>query len=146
MITKVLNELIKKRDILARFIIVGTVGFISNYALFAPLAYVLNIPKQISEILAIVVSVHVTFYLNNKWTYNHIDKSQSLNKYIKYIVSNAAASGISYTIFILFIYLFNHSKITDLLALAISSGAGMIWNFILNTYLIWKHSNDSTIS
>lgn len=127
----------KSRMEIYRFGIVGIVGFCINYSTLVIAHNTGIVNKFISELLAIIVALQFTFVLHNAWTYNHkTDQKYSkrvTSRYFSYIASSFVGSLIT-----LMTYVALYGMLDRLMALALSAGMGMCWNFVLNKYIIWK--------
>lgn len=124
-----------------RFIIVGGVGFISNYIILVLLTQFAGMNHVLAELIAAIIALQITFILHNRWTYIlHTPKGTARltlgARYASYIVSNSMGSLITV---IAFSFLYEHlTRLTALLSAAI---LGLCWNYIINTYVIWQKKN-----
>ncbi len=121
-----------------RFLIVGAVGFFTNYLILVGLFHVFDINHVIAELVAAVLALQVTFVLHDRWTYNlHVPKGTARlslpARYISYVASNAFGSLMTV---VAFGFLYNH--MSRLPALLISALTGLVWNYLMNTYVIWR--------
>lgn len=124
-----------------RFLIIGSVAFVLNALTLLVCADVFHIEKITAEIIAMVFSLNFTFYLHDNWTYViHDDRSTGYKKpflvrYTEYIISNIIGAGMTVGVFWLL-----SGLMPKLAALAIGALVAMIWNFIMNKIVIWKHT------
>jgi putative flippase GtrA len=128
-----------------RFIIVGTSGFLFNSCLLLILNSHFRIEKIISEVIAMIFSLQLTFILHDRWTYKDGNYKSthyhwSLKKrYTTYLFSNSFSSVLTIFLFAVFsIFL------PRIIGLGIAALISMCWNFLMNKIMIWKHKIDET--
>lgn len=120
----------------ARFIVVGVIGFLFNYAvlvMFTSIGY----SHIVSEVIAAILALQVTFILHDRWTYKlHTHGLEALplwGRYVSFISSNIVGSLITILIFgILYGY------VNRLPALLLAAILGLIWNYVVNLYITWR--------
>ena len=127
------------RKVIAKFIVIGSIGFLCNYGILKLGTAVLDLNRIVAEVLAVAVALQVTFILHDRWTYR-IDKTihkYHLNfaqRYRMYIMSNSFSSLLIVVTFAIASAFINH-----LPALVIASMVGLTWNFLVNKNIIWHH-------
>jgi glycosyltransferase involved in cell wall biosynthesis len=131
----------EKSTTFARFLIVGATGFIVNYIVLVALTHIVKLGHVTAEIFAILVALQVTFILHDRWTYqlrapSVATKLKLISRYIAYLISNAFGSFMTVLAFSI---LYNHMN--RLPALLISATAGVVWNYFMNTYIIWRRTS-----
>ncbi len=120
-----------------RFGLVGAIGFFINFAVLSFLNGHYHVGHVLGEVFAMLVALQITFVLHDNWTYVGRDNGYSLRqirRYLTYLLSNTAGSVIT-----VFCYAMLSNKLTTFFALAIAAAIGMIWNFCINRFVIWKH-------
>jgi len=128
----------EKSTTTGRFLLVGGVGFVVNYVILVALTQFNSVQHVLAEAIAAVVALQVTFVLHDRWTYQlHTPPGTarlSLKaRYPTYITTNAMGSIMTIVLFgILYNYL---SRLPSLLLAAM---LGIVWNYVLNTYVIWR--------
>ena len=127
----------KQHVVTEKFLTIGGVGFICNYATLWVANSYLGLNKVLAELCAAVVALQVTFLLHDRWTYR---SAHGYNlglgaRYRLYIVSNTFASLLTVVFFALFSIFLVH-----LPALALAALVGLAWNFLLNKGVIWRHA------
>lgn len=131
----------EKSTTFARFIIVGIVGFLTNYAILVSLFHIANMNHVTAEIIAALVALQITFVLHDRWTYKlHTPAGTARlklsSRYISYLASNAFGSFMTV---VAFSVLYNYMN--RLPALLVSALAGVAWNYLMNTYVIWSRKS-----
>lgn len=118
-----------------KFLAVGVIGFVCNY-LILKLCMSIGWHILLSEVVAAIVALHVTFIAHDKWTYRGAQayKVPLMKRYQIYIVSNSFASLLVVVFFALF-----SIWLTNFPALALSATVGLLWNYMANKILIWRH-------
>lgn len=135
-----MKELIKTHKAMTiRFLIVGTVGFVVNYAVLKAVL-MLNVHSTFAEIVAVIVALQVTFLLHDSWTYKlkleETHRYKLMTRYFSYLSSNALSSALIVILFSLFALFLNHFY-----ALLGAAFFGMIWNYIINKTVVWRHKS-----
>lgn len=128
-----------KHKYIGRFIIVGIAGFVFNSCVLAICIDYLGIGKIISEALAMLFALQLTFLLHDRWTY--IDStagrkaySWKLRKrYTTYLASNSFGSILTIVLFGVF-----SQTLPRLTALGIAALISMAWNFMANKVIVWR--------
>ena len=136
----------RKQDI--KFLVIGGIGFVVNFAVLQLMSVGLDLNRVISEIIAVVVALHVTFICHNSWTYKINRKTHAYNfsllkRYRAYFISNSFSSFLTIVSFSLFSIILTH-----LPALVLGSFIGLLWNFVMNKKVIWHHKpiTNTTVS
>jgi putative flippase GtrA len=122
-----------------RFGIVGGIGFVVNYGVLSLLSSHYRLDHVTSEVIAMLIALQVTFVLHDIWTYREHkrrhDYSHRLRvRYGSYLLSNTAGSAMTIVGYAV-LYHYLHS----FFALALAAVVGMLWNFCINRFVIWKH-------
>lgn len=136
------NALFMERETTGvRFMAVGVIGFLTNYAVLVLLSST-GYSHIVSEIIAAILALQVTFILHDRWTYKlHTHGQEALpiwGRYISFMSSNMLGSLMTIIIFgILYEY------INRLPALLVAAMIGLIWNYIVNLYITWRPKKQS---
>jgi putative flippase GtrA len=133
-------DIYRNKKLTAKFIAIGSVGFIFNYGVLKLCYHAFHFNSILSEIIAAAAALQLTFLLHDKWTYRidrtihkyHLSLAQ---RYKAYLFSNSFGSLLTVIFFALFEIFFRH-----LIALGLAAIAGMIWNFVINKAIIWRHN------
>ncbi|HEV2402965.1 MAG TPA: GtrA family protein [Candidatus Saccharimonadales bacterium] len=118
-----------------RFLIVGGIGFVVNYAALTLLFHILKLPITFAQILAAETAILSTFAGNNFWAFTHHQHISFKKKIIRFHVSSAAGQIINSSCVILLVY-FIHLYYG--LALVVGSLAGLVWNYTLYKRFVFK--------
>ena len=121
-----------------RFIIVGSAGFLTNYFILVALTSLLGIGHVIAEFIAAILAMQTTFFLHDSWTYRlHAPAGTEMHgmktRYVSYIISNSFGVLVTATVFSVLFNVMNR-----LPSLLIAAVVGLIWNYTVNTYVIWQ--------
>ena len=125
-----------------KFGIVGGSGVFVNMFLLWFCKDRLNMPLTIASLIAIGVSIFTNFVLNNYWTWKD---SSTKNKYSfvhrmwRYYITASLSAAINY---ITLIVLSEYFGIYYLIANLIGIGLGMIFNFALGEFWVFKKEVD----
>lgn len=128
----------EKSTTIGRFLLVGAIGFLVNYCILVLLTQFNSVNHVVAETIAALIALQVTFLLHDRWTYQQHTPpgtaALSLRvRYFSYLGTNAFGSFMT---IVLFGFLYNY--LTRLFALLCAALLGVIWNYILNTYVIWR--------
>ena len=138
----IIGKVYRERILTARYILIGSLGFVFNYAVLWMLTKN-GLNRVIAEILAAAVALHVTFIFHDRWTYKDRAlsyKRKLFTRYRTYFVSNSIGSLITILFFAVFSLFLNH-----LLSLALASFCGLFWNYIINKLIVWKHTPEPKV-
>jgi glycosyltransferase involved in cell wall biosynthesis len=121
-----------------RFLIVGGIGFLTNYAILVVLTQFNTVQHIIAETIAAAVALQVTFLLHNSWTYNLKTQVSDVRlpltaRYVSYILTNAFGSFMTVVMFGVL-----YSYVPRLPSLLLAAVLGIVWNYLVNTYVIWS--------
>lgn len=125
-----------------KFAVVGVVGVISDTTLFN--IFRLFLTGDISSLISGLISMTVTFILNNNWSFGDNKLSSK-----KDLLKNAPVYYISSTIPILFRSwlisyannTFGNTFLVSNIAFVLGIIVGLIWNFTVYSRIIWKKRN-----
>ncbi len=123
-----------------RFCLVGETGFIINFSLLTLLYKVFELPVFISQLVASEIALFSNFLLHHHWTYKHKKVTKTLPSLLWqfHITSWVAIVGsallVSLAVHVL--------RLNYVLALMISSGVALLWNFLWTKLIIWRHEHE----
>ena len=118
-----------------RFLIVGAAGLVVNQASLAFLHDIVGIAVVMASPVAILLSMVVTFMLNEHWTWHDRGTGRVLSRAMTYAPINLGGLMINWGILY---YLNEQHGVHYLAANLIGAGAAAIWNFSLNHAITWR--------
>lgn len=118
-----------------KFILVGAVGLIVNQAGLVALHGILDLPVRTASPFAIFISMIVTFYLNEAWTWHDRGTGRVIHRAMSYVPINVGGLIINWVILN---YLHDSHDVHYLLANLVGAGMAAIWNFALNNAITWR--------
>jgi|GEM_PF-4269007 len=127
------------RLVVAKFIVVGIVAFLVNYAILELALRIVTIPKPIAATLAMIVTINLTYILHTNWTYIRKDISYympPIKRYLSYLSTNSTGAVITIVGFSIL-----SSRLPNLISLGIAAITAMIWNFLMNL-IVWRHNKE----
>lgn len=141
---KTIKDRIDKKFIIrfVKFGIVGGSGLFVNMFLLWFAKEVLSLPLTIASLIAIGISIFTNFVLNNFWTWKD---DSTKNKYSffhrmwRYYITASLSATINY---ITLIVLSEYVGIYYLIANLIGIGFGMVFNFGLGEFWVFKKKED----
>jgi putative flippase GtrA len=117
-----------------KFIVVGAIGLIVNQGLLFIFVSTFGWALRVSSPLSIVVSMIVTFTLNEIWTWNDRGHGRLWSRVVMYGMINSGGLFINAGVLL---FLESHGM-HYLLANLVGAGLAAIWNFILNNAITWR--------
>jgi putative flippase GtrA len=117
-----------------KFLIVGAIGLGVNQGLLFALVGVLGVPLVYASPLAILVSMVVTFALNERWTWHDRGRGPIVHRAMLYGSINSGGLLINW----LALISLHRLGMNYLLANLIGAGIAAVWNFSLNHALTWR--------
>lgn len=118
-----------------RFLIVGAAGLVVNQASLAFLHGIIGIAVVLASPVAILLSMVVTFMLNEHWTWHDRGSGRVLSRAMTYVPINLGGLLINWGILY---YLVEQHGVHYLAANLIGAGIAAIWNFCLNHVITWR--------
>lgn len=118
-----------------RFLIVGAVGLLVNQASLAFLHDIVDIAVVMASPVAILLSMVVTFMLNEHWTWHDRGTGRVISRAMTYVPINLGGLLINWGILY---YLNEQHGVHYLAANLIGAGVAAIWNFSLNHAITWR--------
>jgi dolichol-phosphate mannosyltransferase len=118
-----------------KFVIVGAAGLVVNQASLAFLHDVVGIAVVMASPVAILLSMMVTFMLNEHWTWHDRGTGRVVSRAMTYVPINLGGLLINWGILY---YLNDEHGVHYLAANLIGAGVAAIWNFCLNHAITWR--------
>lgn len=125
-----------------RFCIVGTLGFIINFALLTLLFKVLNWHIFIAQLISSEIALFNNFVLHHNWTYKDRSSKSIRRLLIQFHASSWSAILGSAAIVALAVKVFHLHYV---IALIIASAAGLFWNFVWTKFVIWRRHHEGAV-
>lgn len=118
-----------------RFLTVGVVGLMVNQVSLAFLHDIAGIAVVMASPVAILLSMVVTFILNERWTWHDRGSGRLFSRAMTYVPINLGGLLINWGILY---YLNDEHGVHYLAANLIGAGVAAIWNFSLNHAITWR--------
>ena len=109
-----------------KFCIVGALGFGVDASLLTGLVNLFALDPFLARILSITAAMTFTWALNRNFTFTTVHRV-SFSEWGRYGAVNIFGAAINYGVFC--IVLISNTVISHIVAIAIGSIAGLIWNF-----------------
>lgn len=138
-LTWLVTNRFKKHIYSIRFVIVGGIAFVFNYGVLIALHSTTSLGKIGSEAISMLLSVHLTFILHDRWTYSSVltHRHNYLwgigRRYASYVASNSFSAVLTVVMFALF-----SRFLPNLTALGAAALVSMMWNYVINKFVIWR--------
>ena len=118
-----------------KFVVVGSIGLVINQLMLLTLHDGIGTRLVLASPLAILVSMAVTFTLNEIWTWHDRGSGRIIHRLGMYVPINSGGLIINWA---LLVYLAERHDVHHLLANLIGAGVAAIWNFGLNNAITWR--------
>ena len=118
-----------------KFVVVGAIGLIVNQGSLSVLHGSMSVALKVAPPIAITLSMIVTFFLNEAWTWHDRGSGRVMSRAMSYVPINVGGLLINWGILF---YLTDQFGMHYLLANLIGAGVAAIWNFALNNMITWR--------
>lgn len=120
-----------------KFCLVGVINTIIDYGVYLFFSRELGLFFLYANMLAILVAMTLSFFVNKYWTFNNFEKKLK-SQYAKFFLIGV----VYFFLYNIIFYLCVHNlKIYDLLAKLIAIAIGLCWNFVANKYWTFRKSS-----
>ncbi len=119
------------------FSLVGMAGFFVDAGIVWVLTRI-GLDPIMAQIYAFTVAVTVTWLLNRKFTFAHRARHNWIREWLHYVAANSVGAAVNngvYVLLVLTVALFSKEPV---LAVAMGSLAGLIFNFTASRYLVFR--------
>lgn len=117
-----------------KFIVVGAIGLGVNMLMLFLLRELTEIPLRYSSVIAIGISMLVTFTLNERWTWHDRGKGSILSRMAMYVPINTVGLIINTEVLLVL----ERAGMHYLLANLVGAGLAAVWNFMVNNAITWR--------
>lgn len=117
-----------------KFLLVGAIGLGVNQSLLFTLVGLAGVPVAMASPVAILVSMIVTFSLNERWTWHDRGTGPVFQRALLYGSINSGGLLINWITLVSL----DRMGLNYLVANLIGAGIAAIWNFSLNHALTWR--------
>ena len=118
-----------------KFLVVGAIGFLTNQGLLFFLHDSAGLAVPAASPIAIFISMVVTFYLNEIWTWHDRGSGRILSRAQTYVPINLGGLAINWAILT---FLHEQYDVHYLLANLVGAAIAAVWNFALNNAITWR--------
>ncbi len=118
-----------------KFLIVGAIGFAVNQLTLFILHDSVLISVQVESTINIFLSMMVTFYLNEIWTWHDRGSGRIFHRAQTYAPINLGGLAINWAILT---FLHDSYDVHYLLANLVGAAIAAVWNFALNNAITWR--------
>jgi putative flippase GtrA len=117
-----------------KFLLVGAFGLAVNQGMLFVLVDRVSSPVAVASPIAILVSMLVTFVLNERWTWHDRGTGPNLQRAVLYGSINSGGLLINW----LLLVSLHELGLNYLIANLLGAGIAAIWNFSLNHVITWR--------
>lgn len=120
----------------ARFMLVGALGTLVDFSLFAVLSVQFGAPALLANALSYSAGILNNYTLHRYWTYRHRPRKAAGRQFSQFVGISLSALALNTLLVLIlapmFTSLLADSVLGVLAAKVIATGAGMGWNFLAN--------------
>lgn len=122
-----------------KFMVVGTIGFIINTVVLEGIVW-FGLHPAIGSIVGAELAIISNFILNNRWTFGdrRIAGKRQLFKFVQFNTTSIGAIIIQAGMIFIGTLLFGIPSYRVFYLIGV--GIGLIWNYIIYSQIIWKHT------
>jgi putative flippase GtrA len=117
-----------------KFLLVGAIGLAVNQVVLFALVALAGATVAVASPIAILLSMFVTFTLNERWTWHDRGSGRILHRGLLYGSINSGGLLINWITLVSL----DRVGVNYLLANLVGAGIAAIWNFTLNHALTWR--------
>ncbi len=117
-----------------KFVVVGAVGLVVNQGMLYLLVSMTNLALALASPISIVISMIVTFTLNELWTWHDRGRGRVVQRAMMYGTINSGGLLINAGVLLAL----HNQGFHYLLANLVGAGLAAIWNFGLNNLITWR--------
>ena len=118
-----------------KFLVVGSFGLAVNQGLLFVFRSLLDLRLDIASPIAILISMVVTFGLNEHWTWHDRGSGLIIHRLFFYCPINSVGLLINFGVLR---YLVHEHNWHYLMANLVGAGFAAVWNFSLNHMITWR--------
>lgn len=123
-----------------KFLIVGSLGSLIDFG-FANLLRLAGTSAGMSATLAVAIAMVFNFALNNLWSFSHnkiTGAGPIVKKFVPFVLLSTVPVVFRFVFVSFVVERVSASYLAFNLAIAISIGLGILWNYIVYSKIIWK--------
>ena len=117
-----------------KFLLVGAIGLAVNQSALFVLVALVGLSIPVASPFAILLSMAVTFTLNERWTWHDRGRGRLLHRALLYGSINSGGLLINW----LTLVSLDRMGLNYLVANLVGAGIAAVWNFSLNHALTWR--------
>lgn len=123
-----------------RFAVVGVVGFLVDAGTLSVLVPLLGSPI-LSQGIAFFLAVTATWWLNRRITFAHAADHRLLREWFRYLSANSVGALANNGLYVVLVIQSAFFSDHPVVAVALGSIAGAIWNFSAAKFLVFRHKD-----
>lgn len=120
-----------------RFSIVGAVGFLVDASILYAILHGSSLGPYSSRVFSYLIAATTTWYLNRIFTFKGLSNSPPRQQWAKFVFVNVFGGAVNYGVFAILIALKTQYLSEPILAVAIGSIAGLVFNFTLSRSFVF---------
>lgn len=122
-----------------RFSVVGTIAFLIDAATLQSALW-LGLDPYSGRVLSYLAAATGAWALNRRYTFRLRGGGGLLREWMQYLVANAVGFVVNYATYAACLLLSATMRAWPVLAVAVGSGAGLVFNFIANKYYVFRRA------
>ncbi|MGE3770968.1 MAG: GtrA family protein [Bdellovibrionales bacterium] len=118
------------------FVVVGTIGFVVDTAvLYAGIGAGLGYYG--GRVVSYVCAATTTWFLNRRWTFKSTNQN-TRSEWARFVVLNLGGFIVNYGTYVICLQIHHIFIAYPVLAVAAGSAAGLVVNFLINKFVVFK--------
>ena len=138
------HPLVRKKKKKIKFVLVGGFNTVLDFCIFGFLANIINLPKELANIISTAICIAVSFLLNYKYVWRTKKSKKEtapgfliVSLFSAWIVQNIAINIVTFTL--------GETSLTKLIGKAFGSASGMVSNY-LGYKIVFRGRNSTKIT
>ncbi|MBX7199030.1 MAG: GtrA family protein [Rhodospirillaceae bacterium] len=123
---------------IARFAIIGTIGFIVDASTLKLLVALLNMDLYSGRVVSFLTAATGNWMLNRRFTFRQAGDHAPMKQWLKYLGANAVGFAVNYSTYAALITYVAVAKAHPVLGVAAGSIAAMSLNFTVNKFWVFR--------
>jgi putative flippase GtrA len=126
----------------ARFLAVGALGTLVDLGLFTALNLLMGVPALLANTVSYSAGIVNNYLLHRAWTYSSRPKQAASGQFARFAMVSLSALALNNLLVLILTPLFSEFVFLPggaaLLAKLCAIGVGMVWNFLMNHFWVFR--------
>lgn len=123
---------------LALFSVAGTIGFVVDAGTVQLLVSLADWNPYVARLLSFLAAAFVTWLINRAYTFSGVRRHRLLGEWLRYLLAMSGGFVVNYGIYSLLVFRYELVQQWPVLGVAAGSLAGMVSNFVMARWWIYR--------